>query len=293
MIDGASPYVLPGTFYIDMVPAAGGEPYRIFLFIPAGTPPDEGWPLLVLTDGNATFPLAVASLVTQAPYPKATDVGWGVVAAIGYPSDAPYDGLRRSWDLGPPPMKTYPPFVEGGPPVKIGGSGALLDFIEADLLPRIGEMTLLNLQRRTLFGHSFGGLFTLYALFERPALFTRWVAASPTIYWEGCEILNNEAGRQPLPPGRSNFLHLSAGEYEGDELAPFQYRNDDAQTRLEKRKLEQTISLAQEMGLRLDGAPDGLRTQFEVFAGETHMSVLPAVVNRAVSVAFSLTADPS
>jgi predicted alpha/beta superfamily hydrolase len=290
MIDGATPYLLPGTFFIDVAPAAGAEPYRIFLFIPQTAPPDEGWPLLVLTDGNATFPMAVASLVTQAPYPKSTDVGWGVIAAIGYPSDAPYDSLRRSWDLGPPPMKSYPPFVEGGPPVVIGGSGALLDFIEGELLARISEMTVLDPRRRTLFGHSFGGLFTLYGLFERPGLFSNWVAASPAIYWEGSEILNNEAQRQPAPLGHSNFLHLSAGEHEGDQLAPFQYQNDDAAARLEKRKLERTVSLAREMGLRLDGAPDGLRTQFEVFAGETHMSVIPAAVNRSVAIAFAIHA---
>ncbi|MGO7273588.1 alpha/beta hydrolase, partial [Rhizobium ruizarguesonis] len=80
---------------------------------------------------------AVASLVTQAPYPTGTNVGWGVIAAIGYPSDETDNPLCRSWDLGPPPVKSYPPFVEGGPPVFIGGTGKLVDFIENELIPRI------------------------------------------------------------------------------------------------------------------------------------------------------------
>ncbi|MBY5441738.1 alpha/beta hydrolase, partial [Rhizobium leguminosarum] len=142
MINHTSVYSMPGTCFFDLAPAAGGEPYRIFLSIPAERPPMGGWPLLVLTDGNATFPFAVASLVTQAPYPTGTNVGWGVIAAIGYPSDEPYDPLRRSWDLGPPPVKSYPPFVEGGPPVVIGGTGKLLDFIENELIPRIAEMVI-------------------------------------------------------------------------------------------------------------------------------------------------------
>ncbi|MBB3647721.1 hypothetical protein FHX14_003936 [Rhizobium sp. BK619] len=239
-----------------------------------------------MTDGNATFPFAVASLVTQAPYPTGTNVGWGVIAAIGYPTDEPYDALRRSWDLGPPPVKSYPPFVEGGPPVVIGGTGKLVDFIENALIPRIAEMVALDPLRRSLFGHSFGGLFTLYALFERPDLFANWIAASPTIYWENSEILNNEARRQPVP-GNAAFLHLSAGEYEGDELAPFKYRNEDAAIRLEKRKTERTLLLAQEMAGRLNGTADGLRAEFELYAGQTHMSVLAAAVNRAVSIAFA------
>ncbi|WP_439652251.1 alpha/beta hydrolase [Neorhizobium galegae] len=280
-------YTLPGTVCFDLAPKAGGEPYRIFLYIPTGEPPAEGWPLLVLTDGNATFPFAVASLVTQAPYPTGTNVGWGVIAAIGYPSDEPYNALRRAWDLGPPPIKSYPPYFEGGPAVRIGGTGELIDVIETQLLPRLSEMVRLDATRRSLFGHSFGGLFTLYALFERPALFANWIAASPTIYWEGSEILNNEVRRQSVA-GHAAFLHLSAGEYEGDKLAPFQYRNEDAASRLEKRKTERTIALAQEMAERLNRPEDGIRTQFELFAGQTHMSVLGPAVNRAVGIAFEV-----
>jgi len=279
------PYALPGALQLDLEPMDGGDPYRIFLFVPKGEPPAGGWPLLVTTDGNATFPFAFASIVTQAPYPTGTNVDWGVVAAIGYPSDEPYDAFRRAWDLGPPPIKSYPPYFEGGPPVCIGGSAQLLDFIEHRLLPRIDAMTKIDATRRSLFGHSFGGLFTLYGLFERPWLFNNWIAASPTIYWEASEILNNEAGRQPIS-GSPVFLHLSAGEYEGDKLAPFQYHNEDATSRIEKRKAERTVALAQEMADRLNNPANGIRTQFELFAGQTHMSVLGPAVNRAVGIAF-------
>lgn len=277
---------LPATTYFDLKPEAGGDPYRIFLFTPAGDPPAEGWPLLVMTDGNATFPFAFSSLVTQAPYTAGTGVEWGVVAAIGYPGDEPYDALRRAWDLGPPPVKSYPPYVEGGPVVRIGGTGELLAFIEKQLLPCLDERVSLDPSRRSLFGHSFGGLFTLYALFERPDLFTNWIAASPTIYWEGNEILNNEA-RRSRGEGHTARLYLSAGEYEGEQLAPFQYQNEDAAQRLEKKKLERTVALAQEMAERLGRTGSGIRTRFEIFAGQTHMSVLGPAVNHAVSIAFA------
>ncbi len=278
-------YALPGTVHFDLEPMDGSDPYRIFLFVPKGEPPAGGWPLLVTTDGNATFPFAFASMVTQAPYPTGTNVDWGVIAAIGYPTDEPYDAFRRAWDLGPPPIKSYPPYVEGGAPVRIGGSGQLLDFIERRLFFQLDAVTRIDPTRRSLFGHSFGGLFALYALFERPWLFARWIAASPTIYWEGSEILNNEAGRHPVSRAEV-FLHLSAGEYEGDELAPFQYRNDDAASRIEKRKAERTVSLAREMADRLNKPDTGIRTQFELFSGQTHMSALGPAVNRAVAIAF-------
>ncbi len=287
MTDRNNAYFMPGTSVFDLSSSAGGAPYRIFLSIPAGPPPAEGWPLLVLSDGNATFPFAANSLAVQAPYPTSTNIGWGVIAAIGYPSDEAYDGLRRSWDLAPPPGRSYPPFTADGPEVRTGGADRFLEFIEADLLPEIARRIAIDPNKRTLFGHSFGGLFTLFALFERPGLFANWVAASPTIYWEDAILLEREAGRRPAP-GNMPFLHLSAGEYEGDDLAPFQHQNEDAATRLEKKKHERTVSLAREMAERLNGTPDGLRTEFEIFPRETHMSVLAAAVNRAINVAFAI-----
>ncbi|MGO8528668.1 alpha/beta hydrolase, partial [Rhizobium ruizarguesonis] len=43
-----------------------------------------------------------------------------------------------------------------------------------------------------------------------------------------------------------------------------------------------------EMAERLNGTADGLRTEFELYAGDTHMSVLAAAVNRAVGIAFAV-----
>jgi hypothetical protein len=43
------------------------------------------------------------------------------------------------------------------------------------------------------------------------------------------------------------------------------------------------------MAERLNAA-DGIRTQFEVFAGQTHMSVVGPAVNRAVGIAFEVIA---
>lgn len=42
---------------------------------------------------------------------------------------------------------------------------------------------------RALLGHSYGGLFAIYALEQRPALFQRTVAASPSLEWDGRLLL--------------------------------------------------------------------------------------------------------
>lgn len=275
----------PRIWVGDVAPAAGGEPWRVFIRGPAAAPPPGGWPLLVLTDGNAVFGTACDALEAQYAYPASSNIGDGVIVAIGYPVDAAFDPLRRSFDLGPPPGKTYPPFREGGPPVRTGGAEPFLGWIETELLPFVETLAPLSKARRTLFGHSFGGLFALYALFTRPAAFEAVVSASPAIYWDDCAILRWEEALLNSAE-RSASLHLSAGEYEGERLPPFQEGRPDTAARREQRLVSRTADHAEDMAARLGKA--GLDTSFERFAGETHMSVLPVAVARAVRTAFEL-----
>jgi uncharacterized protein len=289
----AVPVCTPHAFRRDLPTRGGAEPYRIYLYVPPDEPPPRGWPLLCLVDGNAVFGTAVDALRAQALDPAGANVGPGVIAAIGYPTDEPYDFLRRSWDLTPPPGREYPPFTPGGKHPRTGGAEGFLDAIESDILPWIAGETLIDPARQTLFGHSFGGLFALYSLFTRPGLFSRYIPASPSIGWEDCVLSSAEAAfLASAPDGRPVDVRISAGEYEGDTLAPFRARRPDAAQRLAKQKAERTLGQAQDLAARLIAAGrSGLSASFEPFKGENHMSVLPTAVNRAVQAAFSLSAE--
>ncbi|MFT4182107.1 MAG: alpha/beta hydrolase-fold protein [Rhizobium sp.] len=283
-----APVTMADTVFADLQFDGADQPHRIFLYRPAKAPPPEGWPVLYLTDGNACFATAVDALKVQSAYPNGTNVGEGVIVAIGYPSDQPYDPLRRSWDLSPPPGRIYPPFFPDSPDVKTGGGELFLAAIEEQLKPWVGEQVAIDGARQSLFGHSFGGLFTLYALFSRPAAFSRWIAASPAIFWEDAAILAAEkAFLESHSVGLDIEVHLSAGQYEGDVLAPFHEGTAEEQKRQERARETRTIGHAQDMAERLtaSAALEG-RAAFEEYAGENHMSALPAALNRAVQIAF-------
>ncbi|WP_095198276.1 alpha/beta hydrolase [Mesorhizobium carmichaelinearum] len=284
----STPASIADTTVHDFVPAHGGDPWRVFIHLPSGPAPVAGWPVLYMTDGNAVIGTAVDAMRAQAFYPLGTNVGWGVIVAIGYPVAGAYDPLRRSWDLGPPPGKTYPPFYEGTPEVRTGGAGDFLAFIEDELKPWVASRTRIDETRQALYGHSFGGLFALYALLTRPLSFRTFIAASPAIYWEDRAIDRFlEAFEASVSDDLNADVILSAGEYETEKLAPFQVGAEDEEKRLQQKKLTCTDEFARHMAERLDALP-GIRASFELHAGENHMSILPVTVNRAVQAAFAV-----
>lgn len=276
-----------GTRWFDLADGATGAIRRVFLWQPPGAAPQAGWPGLWLLDGNAVIGTAVDIMRAQAFWPEGTNLGWGALIAIGYPSDEAYDSFRRSWDLGPPPGRSYPPFHQGGAPVRTGGGAEMARFILEDLRPFLAAHVALDPGRQSLFGHSFGGLFTLWLLFNRPDAFRTWIAASPAITWEDSFLLDHL--RRFDPGGRRLSVHLSAGEWEGDELAPFQLGRPDSAERLLQKRQSLTVKAARRMAAVL--ADLGLQTRFELYPGETHMSVLPVALNRALHCAFALDAD--
>ncbi|MBB3950877.1 alpha/beta hydrolase [Aureimonas jatrophae] len=279
------PAGLPDTVVLDLAPEGASEPWRLFVYVPPGPAPAAGWPLLAITDGNAMIATAVDTVRVQGAYPDSTNVEPGVVVAVGYPTDAAYDSLRRSLDLSPPPGRTYPPFTENGPQVRTGGADPFLRFVETDVLAAVGRLAPVDAARRTLFGHSFGGLFALYALFSGSDAFSRFVAASPTIYWEDGVLLDAEERFRARGARPGTLVHLSAGQYEGDALAPFQYGREDTDKRRAAARSVRTLDLTQAMAARLARVP-GLQATCEIYPGETHMTMLPVSVSRAVRVAF-------
>ena len=274
-----------GTRWFDLHDSVTGTLRRVFLWLPPGEAPAAGWPSLTMTDGNAVIGTAVDILRAQASYPTGSNLGWGVLIAVGYPTEDAYDPFQRSWDLGPPPGATYPPFWPGTPEVKTGGGAELARFILEDMRAFLADHVKLDPNHAGLFGHSFGGLFALWLLFTQPGAFSHWIAASPSITWEDSALLTHLTAFDPA--GRHLTVHLSAGEWEGDLLAPFQREAEDAPQRLAEKAKTRTIAAAKDMAAHLASLP-GVTARYETYANETHMSVLPVAVNRALHCVLAL-----
>ena len=96
-----------------------------------------------------------------------------------------------------------------------GGAAVFLDFLEHDVIPLVDRTYRTMPSDRGLLGHSYGGLFALYALEQRPALFQRIVAASPVAGWDN-RLLFREARERLRRLPSPVRLDLSAGGEEPD-----------------------------------------------------------------------------
>lgn len=163
---------------------ANGIAYRIFTAAPKGAAPEGGYPVIYMIDGNRMLPIA-AKRMAENPALKAVFVG------IGYPTDNPEEIVRlRYFDLTPPTPDDLIPVHFNVP--KTGGRDAFFNFIDNQVKPEIEKRFNIDNDRQALFGHSLGGLFTLYALFNHPASFQSYSAADPSVWWNYRSILKDK-----------------------------------------------------------------------------------------------------
>jgi predicted alpha/beta superfamily hydrolase len=103
-----------------------------------------------------------------------------------------------------------------------GGSPKFLDFFEKELIPFI-EKTYRTAPYRVFAGHSFGALFALSALVERPDLFNASIAASPALSWDD-DVILGRIGR--FLEGRKELrytLFVTMGNEEDGDPSPTRF----------------------------------------------------------------------
>ena len=235
--DPAPPVTLSDTEQRTITSAKIGSRYDLFISLPENyKTSNQSYPVLYVLDGWH-FPL-MAFIQNNNIYSKR--MGPVIIVNIGH-SPAKDEMTLRDRDFSPTRTAENP---------NSGGGLAFLDFLEHELIPFIDRTYRTNTSDRGLLGHSMGGLFALYALEQRPALFQRIVAASPALSPDN--VVSKEASRalRSLPaPVR---LDLSVGS--DDELgfaAP-------------------TTALAR----ILDNLkPKGLDYRFTLYPGQNHNSV--------------------
>jgi pimeloyl-ACP methyl ester carboxylesterase len=134
-----------------------------------------------------------------------------------------------------------------------------------------------DFDRDALYGHSFGGLFVLYALVARPSLFDTWLCASPALYWNGDYVFENTGFLAPLKNdavnGTKPAFQLSYGAL---EQAPIRRRTESDEEFAFRQSIlvpMRMTDLSQRLFAEMEGS-EGLRhVEVREYAFSDHAAV--------------------
>ena len=167
------------------------------------------YPVLYLLDGDHAFAMAtdiVQYLIYGEHIPDL------IIVSPAYGSkDGPDEGGTNLRDRDLVPFPT--PWTDMTP-----GGERYLEFLQQELIPSMESLYRIDPTNRTLWGYSLGALFVLYALFQRPEFFKRYIVIDG-FHDTLVEIEETYATQNNTLPAK---LFLSSGGDEGDDFARFQ-----------------------------------------------------------------------
>jgi hypothetical protein len=220
--------------------ADGQRHYQLWIGQPLQAPPPQGYPVLWMLDGNA----ALGALDPEQL--KRLDRGPApLLVAVGYQTPLRIERNARTYDYTPqqPGLAQQQDPLTGQPS---GGAQTFLQLLRERLRPAVAAQAPIDATQQTLWGHSYGGLLVLQALFSQPQAFRHYAAASPSLWWGDGLILSQAQGlAERLQGHRAQLLLMRGGAEPGNPRQPPGPEADQRARQLQAQ-------LAQVPGLALD-----------------------------------------
>jgi len=273
------PVNLPGAQTFEIHSQRTGEIYRILVRAPLGPPPQAGYPALWMLDGDASFPLVFSKpaggLFPSASASASADRAAGLTVAIGFPGGTPFDAPARSRNYTPQPDHETGDIVSS----VFGGAKDFLYFLVEELRPALAALYPLDPTRNTLFGFSYGGLFTIHTLLHCPGHFQRYWAASPSLWFSNALMMRRM--REDAATKAAERLVITVGK---DEQYATHALPVGRQDHLSRRAMVDNIS---EAAVLIARANPAMKVDLIVAADHDHFDMLLHGVRRAQAMAFS------
>jgi predicted alpha/beta superfamily hydrolase len=280
----------------DWQSADGRRTYRVRVAMPQGQPPEAGYAALFLLDGDLiAAPLVDALAASGEPM---------VAIALSHAPMGAQAREARAWDYTPAIPGRDPLADPRQPAWRNGGADDFLALVNDVLVPAVLADRPIDRTRLTFYGHSYGALCVLRAVQARlTPVFTRYVAASPSVWWhEGAMLAPRGAGSSSpgVPPGetaserpaapsssataapspRSVDLLMMAGTHEAWHAEPVGPDGSPASREGGMPTLPVTHRLARQWA-----ANPNLNVVFEAIEGGTHHSMLARSIPPAIAFA--------
>jgi predicted alpha/beta superfamily hydrolase len=227
--------MIPNTDYFELDSSHVGGRFAIWVTRPVDyeTSDEARYPAVYVTDGNVAAAmlapyaeLTAFELITAfQPYMQVT-VGYAPDQAAEWltlrtrdlvPADEPapqsiIDAVAADAETAGWTQEEHDEYIRS---IQSGRAAQFLAFLEDELRPVIEERYRILEGATGLFGYSYGGLFTLYALMRQSPMFRYYGAGSPGVLHPDSQIFHLE---QHLADGGTGFgdvtLHMTINELE-------------------------------------------------------------------------------
>lgn len=254
----------------------GKRHYRIDISIPRGPVPASGYPVLYMLDGNAAMAtLSDADLAALSRSGRAP-----VLVAIGYDVPTRNDVVSRAFDYTPPTYENGQRVLQQDDRGRQGGGADIfLEYIQSNIKPLVQSRVNVDLQREYLWGHSYGGLFTLHTLYTRPDTFSRYIVGDPSAWWnDGVLVKEWQAFSSNKAADKRVVMLVGTKPRDPNRPMPNMPRVQPGQAPIENPR-----AVIGEMadGLRQGGAD----VTYEVFPQYGHGDMIRVSLERALEIA--------
>ena len=257
------PHTIPNSQLRVLPKSATGRQYQLHISLPENYSKETSkrYPVVFVTDAYWDF-VKIDAIKGRLRYDKY--VPEFIIVGLGYPGEHLNYGELRTWELTPVPLNND---------AKNSGHAAdFLNTLETEIIPYIDREFRTDPAHRVLGGASLGGLFTLYAMYTKPELFSGYMAVAPAVAVGNDWLLGYEekfvkAGR--APKGR---LFVSVGSNEWPSfVASIQRYNSRVASRKHPDLAYQfkVIEGARHAGMQMESYVRGLTFIFAPLAPES------------------------
>ncbi len=240
---------------------SNGNVYPIYVALPGSyNYTSQTYPVVVMLDAYSSFGTMVQMARLLAFNKELPDLIIVGISSEGGSKEFNYNRMR---DYTPTELKTEK--EKQLIPVS-GGGGKFLNFIEDELLPMVESKYRINNNDKTLVGHSLGGLFVFFALFEKPKLFNKYVAVSPALMLDDEFLLKKEKIFGEKTEELNASVYTTVGSLE------------DSIFRDSWERLIASIK---------NNSYNGLKLKAEVAEKETHYTIIPYIATHGLKAVFA------
>jgi predicted alpha/beta superfamily hydrolase len=232
-----------------------GEDYEIDVYLPQGyRQGGETYPAVYVLDAEYNFG-CVAYIARRLI--KNGDIPGLVLVGIAYgPDDEDYYYRTRMRDCTPPSR------VHG---YHTGGAENFVRFFKEELIPFVEANYRVRKAGRTIVGHSIGGFFCGYLLFNHPGVFDNYLIVSPSFWFSNGVVFDYEERYAQENKALEAAVFLATGAAESERMV---------------QTSEKFMSLMKSRSY------EGLKFKSQLSEGEHHRSIFPLAFTRGLQFIF-------